>query len=713
MAPFWRGLNDFSDSWTENQLVAAARGKLIPAPDEIPDEDEPRMTSREEPEPKTQDFIMNSLTVPISSRSQSVNSDTSSNPGFSPIQSSFPVGASSLPQSASTSGSALFRGRAKTLAALATPAKSSQAEPMPREMQLPKDPFVNGQPIEAYLYKDASECPICFLYYPPHLNKTRCCDQVICSECFVQIKRPDPHPQHADPSAPTPNEEVSDPEELISEPAACPFCVQPEFGVTFEPPQFRRGLTYVNQSTPHPLGNASSAMSSQSSIGSATSNGGRLTPSIVVRRRTTSISATSPGVITTDRVRPDWHQKLAAARAHVTRRSLAASALHAAAYSMGNRGQEGDGRGIGPFGRRGILRRSSGPESPSGTGSSQLGILAMMSERLAASEANRAEAEAAMTPGPRSSSRRSRVDDLEELMMMEAIRLSLASEEERRKREEKDAKKESKKKEKEDKKAKKVAKKTGVYPSSANQSTAGLGTSSDEASSSQLAFNTPSWKGKAADNVDQTASSSSAGDPQEHLERARAQILPEPGAFFTPSPYRPSHLRTLSNASSTTSSIDGSLKSNIQGQGSSANASPNASGVNIASGGSGQDRFSPAMPSPSGTNVEPAYNFRSLDAIMGDDDKCDRASLEGASAERQQPTDSSGSTSSPAQDLDVSMNSNDDDESTGRMDGHTDQASDAIREAPPSFKADRSQEFNDTKHVAVGTEDIARNDVDT
>ncbi|KAK5003099.1 SNF1-interacting protein, partial [Elasticomyces elasticus] len=35
LAPFWKGLNDYSNSWTEHQLVAAARGLAIPAPDEI------------------------------------------------------------------------------------------------------------------------------------------------------------------------------------------------------------------------------------------------------------------------------------------------------------------------------------------------------------------------------------------------------------------------------------------------------------------------------------------------------------------------------------------------------------------------------------------------------------------------------------------------------------------------------------------------------
>src|SRR5439155_5632312 len=129
--------------------------------------------------------------------------------------------------------SPFFRGRAKTLAAL-TSRSSSQADMAPHEIHLPNDPYVNGLPIEAFLYKDAAECPICFLYYPPYLNRTRCCDQAICSECFVQIKRPDPHPpehEQPDPNAPplTPAEREAQPDgQLVSEVATCPFCKQPE-----------------------------------------------------------------------------------------------------------------------------------------------------------------------------------------------------------------------------------------------------------------------------------------------------------------------------------------------------------------------------------------------------------------------------------------------------------------------------------------------------
>lgn len=499
----------------------------------------------------------------------------------------------------------------------------------PKEVNLPKDPYVNGQPIEAMLYKDAAECPICFLYYPPYLNKTRCCDQAICSECFVQIKRPDPHPPgHVDPSAPVPPSSAGDEDgshdELVSEPADCPYCQAPEFGVTFEPPPFRRGLAYANQLPP--LGSATSAMSSSTSIASGQ---GSLAAG-VPRRRTTSVSANDPIVITTDRVRPDWHHKLLAARAHTARRSAAATALHTAAYLMGNRGYE-DSRSFGGFGRRGLLRRTSGPDSSGGANSSQLSMLTLMSDRVAAQSAARPDIDGELSPHPppRGSSRRARADDLEEMMMMEAIRLSLASEEERRKREEKESKKEAKKKDKENRKAEKAAKKTGSLTSTPSQSSLALGNGQSEpffdSSASELG------KGKAVQQGDLDMSfktgSQSVAAPQTHLERARQQILPSESSI-SPSPYsstprKPSHLRTLSNASSSASSVDsipGSSKQEIR-EATSTEVSPQGSGINFLGPVPGQSDYLSGTPPGGGAGTEPMFNFSSLAAMVGDDEK--------------------------------------------------------------------------------------------
>ncbi|KAL9024271.1 MAG: hypothetical protein Q9196_006636 [Gyalolechia fulgens] len=659
LAPFWRGLNDYSDSWTENQLVAAARGLPIPAPDEIPQDEETGPltdTNRAHgPRPPMND----SLTVPITSRSASDSSNTLP----SLLQ---PPPAPDLHQQNVNSG--LFRGRAKTLASLTTSSKHPSEAITPAEIQLPRDPYINGQRVEVFLYKDTFECPICLIYYPSFGNKTRCCDQWICSECFVQIKRPDPHPpEHGDPSAPPPppveSEEGCEEGELVSEPATCPFCKQTEFGITYEPPPFRRGLVYVNQSSGQLWRKGTSAMSSSTSLSSGLS-GGQLSPAAhPSRRRTASVSATDTSVVTTDRVRPDWHHKLMSARAHASRRSAAATALHTAAYLMGDRGY-GDLRGFSSFGRRGLLRRSSGPEFSSGGNPSAHSMMALLAERHAAGTLNRIDGHewSPTGPGPslappRESSRRNRIEDIEEAMMMEAIRLSLASEGERHKQQDKIAKKEAKKAEKEAKKKEKAARKAEkavLYSNSANQSTAGFSSRSESSLAAAEASSAASGKGKATERngtrgtFDNEPYPWTTGTPpppeidigppnhpfvhdrpadaQSHLERARAQLKPElqPSSLpFGLNAYRPSHLRTTSNASSSGSSANesppGSTQNPFQGSSSSLDPSPSASGVNVGQASSSEGVMS-GTPPGGGAGSEPMFNFRSLAEMIGKDE---------------------------------------------------------------------------------------------
>ncbi|KAH7103829.1 hypothetical protein BKA62DRAFT_694794, partial [Auriculariales sp. MPI-PUGE-AT-0066] len=139
---------------------------------------------------------------------------------------------------------------------------------------------------EAAIYRGAVECPICLLYYPPNINHSRCCDQAICTECFIQIKRAEPTPNH-----------------LVSEPAACPYCVRDNFGVVYTPPPWRTGIGADSQSRPELLAKASS--------GSSTSTGSK--------RK--SISHTSPEVVLVDHIHTDWEQKLAQVQAAVARRA--------------------------------------------------------------------------------------------------------------------------------------------------------------------------------------------------------------------------------------------------------------------------------------------------------------------------------------------------------------------------------------------------------
>ena len=604
IAPFWKGLDDHEDTWTEHQLVAVVNGLPLPAADEIPPEEPPRTSSHLSPAwgPRGSESNLNHLTVPIGSRSMSsTHSDRPDN--LSPSQPTFSLPSPTSPIASNSSSSPFFRGRAKTLASLASGSRNaSQTDMAPQELHLPKDPYVNGQRTEAFLYKNAAECPICFMYYPPYLNKTRCCDQAICSECFVQIKRPDPHPpeHHGDAEnpAPEPQEEI----QLVSEPAACPFCVQPEFGVTYEPPPFRRGLVYNGQGH-NSIGSVTSAMSSTSSLNSSSV----MSPG---RRRATSLAVNDKTVITTDMVRPDWAKKLADAKAHALRRAAAATALHNAAYMIGNIQQQESRFGLGRR-RRTMFGAESAPSGGNGT-----------PRREGDSSSGRpAEGSNDMFPGRGSSRRGNRLEDLEELMMMEAIRLSLAAEEERKRKEDKDAAKEAKKEEKKKaKENKKVAKAqrnigSGFHPieidgfdeaDAGSSSAAGKGKAVDRSGSSR-GFNS------AAESAGSTNVSASKGSPQKHLEDSRAQIQRETLGSCNSPPLdalheHPSHRSTLhpiSNVSSSASSFADSYQNSLREE------SQNSLAPDLA------DEPSPGLSAGStpalGTpSTEPMFNFQSL-----------------------------------------------------------------------------------------------------
>ena len=347
--------------------------------------------------------------------------------------------------------------------------------------------------------------------------------------------------------------------------------------------------------------NYGSAMSSSSSLNSAVSP--TLKP-IAGRRRTTSVSASDATVITTDKVRPDWATKLANARNHAARRSAAATALHTAAYLMGSGGST-ESRSFGFSSRFGRNRDSpvdSTSGTPTGQGPDTAARLAAFST-LAEQHAHR-QRETQTELGSRG--RRSRVEDLEEMMMMEAIRLSLVAEEERKRRDEKDAakeaKKEAKKREKAEKKAEKAAKR-GVYGASGATSVSGSalslvlpgvgrrrGNSGSSAIAREAAAN-KNDKGKDVDRGAATSSTSSSDAPppideasttvptfRHHVDEPTPELLSEefpPHSPTTTAPERPSHLRQMSNVSSPASSYvesvhgSGSIKNDFPGSSSS------------------------------------------------------------------------------------------------------------------------------------------------
>lgn len=657
MAPFWRGLNDYDEQWAEHQIIAAVRGLPIPLAEERPPaEPVPRpLSSPTSPSDSTQN--VNNLTVPMGPRTQSVASDRSASNVGSALVSSTSTG--------NKGSSSPFKPRTKALAAaLSLGSKNgSTADLAPREIKLPDDPFVNGQPLEVFLYKEGGECPICFLYYPPYLNHTRCCDQPICSECFVQIKRPDPHfPEgHGDQENPNP-----DPEEeaglLISEPAQCPYCQQPEFGVTYEAPPFRRGLTYAI--SPVGVGLMNTAMSSSSSLSSGLSPA-PLTPPppsgvSVSRRRTQSLSANAPNVITTDRVRPDWAAKLAAQRNHLARRAAAATALHTAAFLMGDSSSRGFSR-ISRFGRRNTNNDSSNTADSGVAASPSVG-----------------GASSGPEPGPRSSSgrgqptgtaedqRQSHMDNLENMMLAEAIRLSLAAEDERKRKAEKEERKEAKKKEKEERKAAKAAAKGHPYSGTGQSSTSGstlslpgigaIGRRRGNSAASNLRVEattahamasagsptsspgpatatSPTDKGKGVDRgPPQTPPETEIGQSNVdalHPDKAPTSVPAPPPTSSprpVPSPHQPagpSHLRQMSSASSASSSQPDSQSGSYQNTPGELQPQqdPHGSGLSLGSrsdvseeGGAGQSGEQDNEPS---TSTEPMFNYRSLAEMVG------------------------------------------------------------------------------------------------
>ncbi|EON99199.1 putative c2h2 zinc finger protein [Phaeoacremonium minimum UCRPA7] len=663
IAPFWRGINDVDESWAEHQIIAAARGLPIPAADEAPPEDLiPRpLSSSESPAGSTQN--LNNLTVPMGGRTLSAASDRS----LSNVGSALPSPTSAAPARTSSP----FKPRAKALAAALTGSSrnASSTDIAPREINLPNDPFVNGQPLEVYLYKNASECPICFLYYPPYLNHTRCCDQPICSECFVQIKRPDPHyPEgHGDGENPAANPEETA-GQLISEPAQCPYCQQPEFGVTYEPPPFRRGITYSISTSA--LGAMNTAMSSSSSLNSAslspTSAGASppaLAPITGSRRRTQSLSANAPNVITTDRVRPDWATKLASQRAHQARRAAAATALHTAAFLMGS--SESRSFRVSRFSRRNTGNASSAnnnAESPTGNANDSGSATPSGPEPGPRGSSGR------LLVGPGGERRRSHMEDLENMMFMEAIRLSLAAEEERKRKAEKEERKEAKKREKEERKAAKAAAKHAAASGGPYNPSGGSGHSSASGSSLSLpglgaigrrrgnsAASNLRMEASVANAMASTGASgssspgggaSSPADKGKGVDRGPTQTAPEtevgavnvdslhPATVSTtsptpattasprpiPSPHQPagpSHLRQMSSASSISSSLPDSQPGSYQNP--SHLQDPRASGLSFGSQASEdgeQARHQEHDRDPS-ASTEPMFNFRSLAEMVG------------------------------------------------------------------------------------------------
>ncbi len=133
----------------------------------------------------------------------------------------------------------------------------------------------------------------------------------------------------------------------------------------------------------------------------------------------------------------------------------------------------GDSRSFG-FSSRSRFGRNRGESSP-GNASGAATPSQTTTEATARSVSEQLSLMRREAQGNGGQRRSNRIDDLEDMMMMEAIRLSLAAEEERKRKAEKEAAKEAKKKAKEEKKREKKERKVyGSGPSSASGSALSL-----------------------------------------------------------------------------------------------------------------------------------------------------------------------------------------------------------------------------------------------
>ncbi|KAJ1999605.1 SNF1-interacting protein [Coemansia thaxteri] len=212
------------------------------------------------------------------------------------------------------------------------------------------------------------ECPICFLYYPQNTNYTRCCRKPICTECFVQIKRK----IEGDRVAPT----------------HCPYCVEPNLGVAYYAPAMAKGGRHRAQLS-H----------------------GSLAPQRALSQPPDSPTvAREPAVVMSDDIRPARIRELTA-ELHVARReqqrsaetmALVAAATRRASASAAAAGQQQRQPPPPPLPARLFGRLGRQPQTT-----------ALTPEYAAYAAAMRAAGQT----------------DLEEFLVQEAIRLSLAASE--------------------------------------------------------------------------------------------------------------------------------------------------------------------------------------------------------------------------------------------------------------------------------------------
>lgn len=288
LAPYYKGLDDYDETWSDERLLAELRKTLPP-------------------------------TAHNQALLSSIHDPSGGGPSPRSLQPTPQAGSPSRRASYVESNSDAGQGRPQRPRAVTVDSSSTV-------YQLQQRPRV---PFGVLLYRNAVECPICFLYYPVNIATTRCCRQPICTECFVQIRRPNPHAPivHAD----DPNPPPENPETLIMESPVCPYCNVSDFGVIYKQPEFRYDRTPFQ-------------------------------PFAASER---DVPAQSREVVLTDQIRPDWTAKLQRAKDRAARRAANAALLTAHLQRQERRAQaeaaltllgESAGAGSGSEARRAARR---------------------------------------------------------------------------------------------------------------------------------------------------------------------------------------------------------------------------------------------------------------------------------------------------------------------------------------------------------------------
>lgn len=176
-----------------------------------------------------------------------------------------------------------------------------------------KNMFLSSHDLKLVLYRNGLECPICFLYFPQPLNYSICCSQPICTECFVQIRRADPHFPHDenDPTKLNTTDEDKDPSLLTSEPISCPYCATPNFAVSYKPSlDIRTGIAGIQPALFNLIKMKNGFYAEQN------------------RRKVSSLIVNETSTITSDDIRPGWRHKLDKERKRLAKRAANANAIH-------------------------------------------------------------------------------------------------------------------------------------------------------------------------------------------------------------------------------------------------------------------------------------------------------------------------------------------------------------------------------------------------